>query len=140
MVADVGPAGHDQATGTRAPDREKEARMADYTPDQLATHIFTGLPADLLQDKRDDLVARCRAVRATGWDDYRYVWSTGEVLAVAYLLDARDVLAELNEDETSVLGRWAYDLWGVSGGEEDEAAGLRRTRKWFMETRSTAVQ
>ena len=66
-------------------------------------------------------------------------WSTGEVLAVAYLLDSRDVLAEMGEDENTVLGRWAYDLWGISGGEADETAGLRRTRKWFMETRSLAA-
>lgn len=113
--------------------------MPDYTPEQLASHTFTGLPDDLLQHRRDDLVARCRAVRAAGWDDYRYTWSTGEVVAVAYLLDSGDVLAELNEDETSVLGRWAYDLWGLGGGKADETAGLRRTRKWFMETRSLAV-
>ena len=113
--------------------------MTDYTPEQLASHIFTGLPDDLLQHRRDDLVARCRAVRADGWDDYRYVWSTGEVLAVAYLLDSRDVLTEMGEGENTVLRRWAYDLCGISGGEADETAGLRRTRKWFMETRSVAA-
>jgi hypothetical protein len=113
--------------------------MTDYTPEQLAGHVFTGLPDDLLQHRRDDLVARVRAVRAAGWDNYRYVWSTGEVLAVAYLLDSRDVLAEMGEDETTVLGRWAYDLWGINGGDADETVGLRRTRKWFMETRSLAA-
>jgi hypothetical protein len=113
--------------------------MTDYTPEQLASHMFTGLPDDLLQHRRDDLVARCRAVRTHGWDDYRYAWSTGEVLAVAYLLNSRQVLAEMDEDETSVLGRWAYDLWGISGGEADETVGFRRTRKWFIETRSVAV-
>ncbi len=66
--------------------------MTDYTPEQLASHIFAGLPEDLLEHRRDDLVARSRAVRADGWDNYRYVWSTGEVVAVAYLLDSRDVL------------------------------------------------
>jgi hypothetical protein len=113
--------------------------MTDYTPEQLAGHAFTGLPDDLLRHRRDDLVTRFRAVRADGWDNYRYVWSTGEVLAVAYLLDSRDVLAEMGEDENTVLGRWAYDLWGISGGEADETAGLRRTRKWFIETRSLAA-
>ena len=113
--------------------------MTDYTPEQLASEMFKGLPDQLLQHRRDDLIARCRAVRTNGWDDYRYVWSTGEVLAVAYLLDSRDVLAEMDEDETGVLGRWAYDLWGISGGEADETMDLRRTRKWFMETRSVAA-
>jgi hypothetical protein len=45
--------------------------MTDYTPEQLASHIFAGLPEDLLEHRRDDLVARCRAVRADGWDNYR---------------------------------------------------------------------
>ena len=110
--------------------------MTDYTREQLASHIFSGLPEDLLQHRRDDLVARCRAVRAHGWDNYRYVWSTGEVVAVAYLLDSRELLTEMSEDETTVLRRWAYDLWGIRGGEADETAGLTRTRKWFMQTRS----
>lgn len=110
--------------------------MTDYTPEQLASHMFTGLPDDLLQHRREDLIARCRAVRTHGWDDYRYVWSTGEVLAVAFLLDSRAILEEMDEDPTTVLARWAYDLWGINGGEADETAGLRRTRKWFMETRS----
>lgn len=113
--------------------------MTDYTAEQLVSHMFTGLPDDLLEHRRDDLVSRCRAVRAAGWDDYRHTWSTGEVVAVAYLLASDDVLGELSEDETTVLGRWAYDLWGVRGGEVDEQNGLRRTRKWFMETRSLAV-
>lgn len=113
--------------------------MTDSTPNPLAA-LFPGLTDDRLQQRRDELVARCAAVRADGWDDYRYVWSTGEVVAVAYLLDSRDVLAEMDEDETSVLGRWAYDLWGMAGGQEDEAADLRRTRKWFLETRSMALQ
>ena len=33
-----------------------------------------------------DLVSRARAVQRHGWDDYRYVWSSGEVAGVAYLL------------------------------------------------------
>lgn len=113
--------------------------MTGDTPDQLATRLFAELPEDVLQRRRDDLIARCRAVRANGWENYRYVWSTGEVVAVAYLLDSRDVLEQMSEDETTVLGRWAYDLWGIGGGQADEAAGLSRTRKWFMETRSAAL-
>ena len=72
--------------------------MTDYTPGQLASHIFAGLPEDLLEHRRDDLVARCRTVRADGWDNYRYAWSTSEVVAVAYLLDSRDVLTEMSEE------------------------------------------
>ena len=43
--------------------------MTDYTPEQLASHIFAGLPEDLLQHRQDDLVARCRGVGADGWDN-----------------------------------------------------------------------
>ena len=81
--------------------------MADYTPDDLFDHVVKGLPPDRRQHRRDELVARCAAVRTNGWNDYCYVWSTGEVVAVTYLLDSRDILAEMDEDETSVLGRWA---------------------------------
>jgi hypothetical protein len=101
--------------------------------------MFTGLAKRCPATSAHDLIARCRAVRTDGWNDYRYVWSTGELLAVAYLLDLRDVLAEMDEDETTVLGRWAYDLWGIDGGEADETDDLRRTRRWFLETRLLAA-
>jgi hypothetical protein len=36
-------------------------------------------PTDADRDRRADLLDRARLVRAGGWDDYRAVWSTGEV-------------------------------------------------------------
>jgi YD repeat-containing protein len=86
--------------------------------------------------RRIDLVARAEAVRRHGWDDYRYTWSSGEVAGVAYLLGDTTVLAELNETDETALRRYAYDLYGNSGGREDTAAGLTRTRDWFATARA----
>lgn len=37
-----------------------------------------------------DLLNRAALVRANGWDRYRAVWSTGEVVGVAALVGAHD--------------------------------------------------
>ncbi|SLI19446.1 Uncharacterised protein [Mycobacteroides abscessus subsp. abscessus] len=109
--------------------------MKNYSPAELVEHTFSGLPDDLLEFRRNDLVARCRAVQAHGWDDYRYTWSSGEVAAVAYLLNSKEVLNDVAETNDAVLRTWAYSLWGRRGGEPDSAAGCPRTRQWFQETR-----
>ncbi|MFF7944796.1 hypothetical protein ACFZC5_34320 [Nocardia gamkensis] len=83
--------------------------------------------------RRTDLLSRARRVRADGWDDYRYTWSTGEVLAVA-LLDDREILAECDEIRDSVLRRWAYDLYGIRGGRTEVQAGCPQTSAWFRDT------
>ncbi|UGT58800.1 hypothetical protein [Nocardia asteroides] len=64
--------------------------------------------------RRADLLSRARTVRARGWDDYLYTWSTGEVLGVALLLGNDDVLTEFGEIPATVLSRWAYDLFGCA--------------------------
>lgn len=44
-------------------------------------------PTDAERDRRRaDLLQRAELVRTRGWDDYRAVWSTGEIVGVAALL------------------------------------------------------
>jgi hypothetical protein len=88
--------------------------------------------------RRADLVGRARTVRARGWDDYRYTWSSGEVAGVAYLLNDTDVLRDADETAETVLSRYACDLYGVTGGHDDIAAGYPGTRAWFDAARQEA--
>ena len=78
-------------------------------------------------------VERARLVQRDGWDEYRYVWSSGEVAGVAYLLADEQVLNDTQETTESVLRRYAYDLYGIGGGQEDQANGFRETRLWFTQ-------
>lgn len=80
---------------------------------------------------REDLVAKARAVRDEGWADYRAEWSPGQVAVVAYVLDDAEVLAELDENEGTVLSRFAADLFGFVGGRKDNEKGLVDTQAWF---------
>lgn len=84
--------------------------------------------------RRADLLLRAASVLRWGWDDYRYQWSTGEVVAVAALLGDGDVLSDMGETPQTAYRRWAYDLWGMADAQADEAVELRATRKWFNET------
>jgi hypothetical protein len=60
-------------------------------------------PPDVDRDRRRaDLINRARLVRAHGWDDYRVVWSSGEVVGVAALLGDHDILEELDEPANGV--------------------------------------
>lgn len=86
--------------------------------------------------RRADLLSRARTVRARGWDDYLYTWSTGEVLAVALLLGTDDVLTEFGETPATVLSRWAYDLFGMRAARADVDAGAPATIAWFDDTRA----
>lgn len=88
--------------------------------------------------RRADLVGRARAVRAHGWDDYQYVWSSGEVAGVAYLLDDQDILRDADETADTVLNRYACELFGITGGHADIAAGHPDTRAWFDHARQEA--
>lgn len=89
-------------------------------------------PSDAERDARAaDLVRRARAVRRDGWEDYRHVWSSGEVAGVAYLIGDQAVLADASETEESVLSRYAGDLFGIEGGAADTAAGSPATLLWF---------
>jgi hypothetical protein len=84
-----------------------------------------------LARRADDLRHRAALVRRYGWDQYRSRWSTGEVLGVALVLDDQAELQRCGETTDSALERWAYDLWGITGGQSDVDAGLQRTRAWF---------
>ncbi|GAB2454471.1 GntR family transcriptional regulator [Nocardia tengchongensis] len=81
---------------------------------------------------RAKLVDRARLVQQEGWAAYQYVWSTGEVVGVALVLGDEAMLTECAETRDSVLSRYAYDLFGRSGGRRDEADGFPETRKWFL--------
>ncbi|WP_280184501.1 MULTISPECIES: hypothetical protein [Nocardia] len=93
------------------------------------------VPTDGDRDaRRTDLLRRARLVQAHGWDDYLYTWSTGEVLAVALLLDDYQVLSEFGETRDGVLSRWAYDLYGGHEARADTASGFPATTAWFAAT------
>ena len=89
-------------------------------------------PTDADRDAlRDDLLARARAVRADGWAKHRTEWPAGQVAVVAYVLGDAEVLAELEENESTVLSRYAADLFGFVGGRKDNEKGLVATQAWF---------
>lgn len=89
-----------------------------------------------LSRRADDLLHRVDLVRAHGWDQYRQLWSRGEVLGVALLLGNDSELRWSSETTTSALERWAFDLWGIVAGQADTDAGLPRTRAWFDSLRA----
>lgn len=94
-------------------------------------------PSDADRDTmRAGLVARARFVQCDGWDDYQATWSTGEVVGVAALLGDDKILTEFNETPDSVYGRYAFDLFGHSGGHAEKAAGFPETREWFTRART----
>lgn len=89
-------------------------------------------PTDADRDAlRADLLAKARAVRGDGWADYRTEWSAGQVSVVAFVLGDAEVLAELEENEGTVLSRFAADLFGFVGGRKDNEKGLVDTQAWF---------
>lgn len=81
--------------------------------------------------RADELVHRANLVRRVGWDEYRDIWSCGEVIGTALVLGDDAELRRCGETTISALERWAFDLWGVIGGQSDVDAGLARTRAWF---------
>lgn len=56
------------------------------------------------------------------------------------VLDDGNELRHHGETITSVLDRWAFDLWGITAGQLDSEAGLTRTRAWFDAVRNTYRQ
>lgn len=84
-----------------------------------------------------DLMQRANLVRRDGWDEYRHVWSCGEVIGTALILGDDDAELQLcGETRISALERWAFDLWGLTAGQSDVDAGLQRTRAWFDSIRA----
>lgn len=107
--------------------------VREMTDSSLASFFPRPSDDDRLR-RRVDLLLRAASVLRWGWDDYRYQWSTGEVVAVAVLLGDDDILSDMGETLQTAYRRWAYDLWGIAGAQVDEAVGLRATWKWFNET------
>ncbi|AAS03168.1 hypothetical protein PICSAR240_00699 [Mycobacterium avium subsp. paratuberculosis] len=97
------------------------------------SHFFAGPTDDDRARLRADLLARAGQVRATGWEPYHGLWSTGEVIGVALLLGDHAELAALGETVQSALERWAFDLWGLDGGQADVDDGCEETREWFLD-------
>jgi hypothetical protein len=86
--------------------------------------------------RKNDLLLRARLVTEFGWDQFRYQWSSGEVLGTALVLHDRDELLRWAETVDSVLSRWAFDLWGIDSGQEDVDAGCPATLAWFDSIRA----
>lgn len=61
------------------------------------------------------------------------LWSTGEVIGVAVLLGEQGELTALGETVLSALERWAFDLWGLNGGQADVDNACEATRQWFLD-------
>ena len=92
-------------------------------------------PPDVDRDRCcADLINRARLVRAHGWDDYRAVWSSGEVVGVTVLLGDHDILEEFDESLQTVWARWVFDLWGLGDGQADVDDNGRQSRRWFIDT------
>lgn len=98
--------------------------------------LFEPPNEDRLSRYADDLMHRANLVRTHGWDGHRHLWSCGEVLGTALVLNDDAELHRCGETTISALGRWAFDLWGLTGGQDDTDAGLPRTRTWFGSIRA----
>lgn len=95
-------------------------------------------PPDQVQLTRhaDDLMQRATLVRRDGWEQYRHVWSCGEIIGTALVLSDDAELQLCDQTTISALERWAFDLWGITGGQSDVDSGLLRTRAWFDSVRA----
>lgn len=98
--------------------------------------LFEPPNEDQLARHADDLIHRANLIRRHGWDDYRHMWSYGEVLGTALVLGDDAELHRCGETTVSAMDRWAFDLWGITGGQDDTDAGLPRTRAWFGSIRA----
>ena len=97
------------------------------------SRLFGGPTEDERARIRADLIVRAVQVQVGGWDLYRAVWSTGEVIGVAALMADHGELTVLGENLQSAWERWAFDLWGLNGGQVDVDSGCERTREWFLD-------
>ncbi len=98
--------------------------------------IFEPAGQDEVKRHADDLIHRANLVRRDGWDQYRHLWSCGEVIGTALVLGDDAQLQRCGETTISALERWAFDLWGITGGQSDVDAGLQRTSTWFDSIRA----
>lgn len=75
------------------------------------TSIFEPPDQARLARHADDLICRAALVRRDGWDQYRHLWSCGEVVGAALVLSDDAELLRCGETTISALERWAFDLW-----------------------------
>lgn len=108
----------------------EQREPADRDP---LSRLFAGPTDEDRARLRADLLVRAAQVRADGWEPYRGLWSTGEMIGVATLLAAHAELAALGETMQSAWERWAFDLWGLDGGQSDVDNKCDRTRDWFLD-------
>jgi len=99
-------------------------------------HLFEHPDHDQLARHANDLIHRANLILKHGWDEYRHLWSCGEVLGTALVLRDDEELRRCGETPNSALDRWAFELWGITGGHADADAGLPRTRAWFNSIRA----
>jgi hypothetical protein len=99
-------------------------------------HLFEHPDHDQLARHANDLIHRANLILKHGWDEYRHLWSCGEVLGTALVLRDDEELRRCGETPNSALDRWAFELWGITGGHADTDAGLPRTRAWFDSIRT----
>lgn len=100
------------------------------------TSIFEPPDQTQLARHADNLICRAVLVCRDGWDQYRHLWSCGEVIGTALVLGDDAELQRCGETTISALERWAFDLWGITGGQSDVDSGLQRTRAWFDSIRA----
>lgn len=123
--------------GGRLPDEPgttaDEARENQDPDADWLDRFFAG-PTDADRVRlRAELLTRAALVRTNGWEPYRKVWSTGELIGVAVLLESDAELAALGETVRSAWSRWAFHLWGFDGGQADVENGREATRQWFLD-------
>ncbi len=106
--------------------------------------LFEPPDQDQLARHADDLIHRANLVRRHGWDEYRHLWSCGEVLGTALVLGDDAELQRCGETTISALERWAFDLWGITGGQVRRrcrvAAHARLVRILRSPTHATAAR
>lgn len=115
----------------RDPAQDREEALA------LAKRLLGPKPPEHRDRWRADLSRRAASVQADGWEPYKHVWSSGEVVGVAAVLRDHAMLSEVGETLETAWRRWAFDLFGRVEAEQDAQAGYVRTRQWFTETAAT---
>lgn len=110
---------------------------SDLKPtDRTLADVFGPLNKQRQQQRSAELLHRAALVTEYGWGQFRHQWSTGEVVGTALVLHDRAELIRHGETVDSALGRWAFDLWGIRGGQSDLDSGCPATRTWFDSLRA----
>jgi hypothetical protein len=114
--------------------------MTHNVPPQSANSTLPALFGQLddthLCRRKNDLLLRSCLVAEFGWEQFRYQWSSGEVLGTALVLRDHNEMLRWAETVDSVLARWAFDLWGIDGGQADVDAGCPAILAWFDSIRA----